>query len=173
MKKLISSGSSFEKKLGYSRAVIVGNWAFVSGVTGYNYKTMIMPNDIFSQATNCFETIQKSLIEGGFSLSDTVRVQYTLTSSKLVDDAAPVLEKYMGNIRPAATMVIANMIKPEMLIEIKITSLKNCYMIGKMVALAFMFTGRFVQQNVHIVILTPMYANLSIKKGGLQLFALN
>lgn len=125
MLKHISSGSSFEEKLGYSRAIITGDWAFVSGVTGYNYKSMDMPNNIAQQATNCFETIQSSLKEGGFSLSDTVRVQYTLTNSDLVDEIAPILKKYMGSIRPAATMVIANFIKPEMLVEIEITALKN------------------------------------------------
>ena len=125
MVKYISSGSSFEEKLCYSRAIIKGDWAFVSGVTGYNYKTMDMPNNIAQQATNCFETIQSSLKEGGFSLSDTVRVQYTLTNSDLVNEIAPILKKYMGNIRPAATMIIANLIKPEMLVEIEITALKN------------------------------------------------
>ena len=125
MVEYISSGSSFEEKLGYGRAIIKGDWAFVSGVTGYNYKTMDMPNNIAQQATNCFETIQSSLKEGGFSLSDTVRVQYTLTNSDLVNEIAPILKKYMGNIRPAATMIIANLIKPEMLIEIEITALKN------------------------------------------------
>lgn len=125
MVEYISSGSSFEEKLGYSRAIIKGDCAFVSGVTGYNYKTMDMPNNIAQQATNCFETIQSSLKEGGFSLSDTVRVQYTLTNSDLVDEIAPILKKYMGNIRPAATMIIANLIKPEMLVEIEITALKN------------------------------------------------
>ena len=125
MNKLISSGSSFEEKLGYSRAVIRGDWAFVSGVTGYDYNTMDMPNDIAQQASNCFKTIQTSLNEGGFSLSDTVRVQYTLTNPDLVDEIAPALKKYMGNIKPAATMIIASMIKPEMLIEIEITALKN------------------------------------------------
>lgn len=125
MVKYISSGSSFEEKLGYSRAIIKGDWAFVSGVTGYNYKTMDMPNNIAQQATNCFETIQSSLKEGGFSLSDTVRVQYTLTNSDLVNEIAPILKKYMGDIRPAATMIIANLIKPEMLVEIEITALKN------------------------------------------------
>lgn len=108
MNKLISSGSSFEEKLGYSRAVIRGDWAFVSGVTGYDYNTMDMPNNIAQQASNCFKTIQTSLNEGGFSLSDTVRVQYTLTNPDLVDEIAPVLKKYMGNIKPAATMIIAS-----------------------------------------------------------------
>ena len=84
-----------------------------------------MPNNIAQQATNCFETIQSSLKEGGFSLSDTVRVQYTLTNSDLVDEIAPILKKYMGDIRPDATMIIANLMKPEMLVEIEITALKN------------------------------------------------
>ena len=124
-RKLISTGSSFEVTMGYSRAVIQGDWAFVSGVTGYDYATMEMPAGIADQARNCFETIKSALEEGGFTLSDAVRVQYTVTDAKLVDALIPALGEYMGNVRPAATIVVAGLLKPEMLIEIEITAFKG------------------------------------------------
>jgi enamine deaminase RidA (YjgF/YER057c/UK114 family) len=124
-RKLISTGSSFEVTMGYSRAVIQGDWAFVSGVTGYDYTTMKMPDSIADQARNCFETIKSALEEGGFTLADIARVQYTVTDAALVDALIPALGEYMGDVRPAATMVVAGLIKPEMLIEIEVTALKG------------------------------------------------
>ncbi|WP_041527016.1 RidA family protein [Paracoccus aminophilus] len=121
----ISGGSAFEAKLGYSRAVVKGPWCFVSGVTGYDYTAMAMPDAAADQARNCFETIVAALTEGGFSLSDVVRVQYTVTDAGLVDEIAPVLAHYLGEIRPAATMVVAGLIKPEMKIEVEVTALKE------------------------------------------------
>lgn len=123
--KRISTGSPFEKTLGYSRAIVKGDWCFVSGVTGYDYATMIMPENVADQARNCFATIAKALAEGGFTMEDIVRVQYTLTDAALVDAATPALGEAMGEIRPAATMVIAGLIKPEMLIEIEVTAFKG------------------------------------------------
>ena len=111
--------------MGYSRAVVQGDWAFVSGVTGYDYSTMIMPADIADQARNCFETIKSALEEGDFTLADVVRVQYTVTDAKQVDALIPALGEYMGDIRPAATMVVADLIKPEMLVEIEVTAFKG------------------------------------------------
>jgi enamine deaminase RidA (YjgF/YER057c/UK114 family) len=123
--KRISTGSPFEKTLGYSRAIVKGEWCFVSGVTGYHYATMTMPEGVADQARNCFATIAKVLAEGGFSMEDIVRVQYTLTDAALVEAATPALGEAMGEIRPAATMVIAGLIKPEMLIEIEVTAFKG------------------------------------------------
>ncbi|MCY1126439.1 RidA family protein [Frigidibacter sp. RF13] len=123
--KLISTGSPFEKKMGYSRAVVKGPWCFVSGVTGYDYGTMTMPTDVAEQARNCFETIKWALNEGGFSLTDIVRVQYTITDTAFVDAITPVLGEYLGEIRPAATMVVAGLIRPEMKVEIEVTALKE------------------------------------------------
>ena len=120
----ISSGSPFEKTMGYSRAVVKGPWCFVSGTTGYDYTTMEMPSSIADQARNCFKTIEAALIEGGFAMTDIVRVQYTVTDVALVEQVIPVLGEALGEIRPAATMVIAALIKPEMLIEIEVTALK-------------------------------------------------
>ncbi|MFV0408453.1 MAG: RidA family protein [Paracoccus sp. (in: a-proteobacteria)] len=121
----ISTGSSFEKTMGYSRAVVKGPWCFVSGVTGYDYARMTMPESIADQARNCFTTIDKVLNDAGFSMDDIVRVQYTITDVALVDEAVPVLGEFLGEVRPAATMVIAGLIKPEMKIEIEVTAMQE------------------------------------------------
>ena len=122
---LISGGSAFEARLGYSRAVVKGPWCFVSGVTGYDYEAMVMPDAAADQARNCFETIIGALAQGGFALSDVVRVQYTVTDAALVDEIAPVLAHYLGEIRPAATMVVAGLIRPEMAVELEVTALRG------------------------------------------------
>ncbi|WP_211783662.1 RidA family protein [Falsirhodobacter algicola] len=122
--KLISSGSPFEAKMGYSRAVVKGDWCFVSGTTGYGADG-VMPEGVADQARNAFATIQKALTEGGFAMSDVVRVQYTLSDAALFDDLLPALAEAFAEIRPAATMVIADLIRPEMLIEIEVTALKG------------------------------------------------
>ena len=124
-RRLISTGSPFEKTMGYSRAVVQGDWCFVSGVTGYDYATMDMPETVAEQAKNCFETIGTVLSDAGFSLSDIVRVQYTVIDTGLVSDLQPILEQYLGEIRPAATMVIAGLIDSAMLVEIEVTAFKG------------------------------------------------
>ena len=123
--KLISTGSPFESSMGYSRAVAKGGWCFVSGVTGYDYATMGISPDIASQARACFATIDRVLGEAGFSMSDIVRVQYTVVDASLVEALVPVLGGSLGGIRPAATMVIAGLIRPEMLVEIEVTAFKG------------------------------------------------
>ncbi|SPH23556.1 2-iminobutanoate/2-iminopropanoate deaminase [Defluviimonas aquaemixtae] len=123
--KRISTGSPFEKSLGYSRAIAKGGWCFVSGVTGYDYNTMEMPEGIADQARNCFATIRAVLSEAGFALEDVVRVQYTVVDGVLVQELAPALGEAFGDIRPAATMVIAGLIRPEMLVEIEVTAFKG------------------------------------------------
>ena len=121
----ISTGSPFEAAMGYSRAVVKGPWCFVSGVTGYDYATMVMPDDVAQQAQNCFATIARVLDEAGFEIGDIVRVQYTVTDAAMVDAIIPVLGAHLGEVRPAATMVVAGLIKPEMKIEIEVTALKE------------------------------------------------
>lgn len=123
--KRISTGSPFEATMGYSRAIVKGGWCFVSGVTGYDYATMTMPDDIADQARNCFATIGRVLAEAGFAMDDIVRVQYTVTDAALVDALIPALGDAMGEIRPAATMVIAGLIRPEMKVEIEVTAFKG------------------------------------------------
>lgn len=110
--------------MGYSRAVVKGNWCFVSGVTGYDYETMAMPEAVADQARGCFQTIFHVLGEAGFSAEDIVRVQYTIVDAALVEDIAPVLAEALGQIRPAATMIVAGLIRPEMKIEIEVTAMR-------------------------------------------------
>lgn len=124
-RQLISTGSPFEKTMGYSRALVQGDWCFVSGVTGYDYATMEMPETVAAQARNCFETISRVLQEAGFEMQNIARVQYTVTDRALVPELQPILETYLGEIRPAATMVIADLIEEAMLVEIEITAFKG------------------------------------------------
>jgi enamine deaminase RidA (YjgF/YER057c/UK114 family) len=123
--KRIFTGSPFESAMGYSRAVAKGGWCFVSGVTGYDYGTMTMPKTVSEQASACFQTIQNVLVEAGFELADIVRVQYTLVDATLLAEVAPILGEALADVRPAATMVIAGLIRPEMLIEIEVTAFKG------------------------------------------------
>ena len=124
-RRLISTGSPFEATMGYSRAVVQGDWCFVSGVTGYDYESMEMPEGVDAQARNCFATITKVLTEAGFEVADIARVQYTVVNAELVDALIPALGETLGDIRPAATMIIAGLIKPEMLIEIEVTAYRG------------------------------------------------
>ena len=111
--------------MGYSRALVKGNWCFVSGVTGYDYAAMTMPETAIEQARNCFDTIFRVLDEAGFSANDIVRVQYTVIDAALVDEITPALGEAMAQIRPAATMVIAGLIRPEMKVEIEVTAMRE------------------------------------------------
>ncbi|WP_026480310.1 RidA family protein [Ahrensia sp. 13_GOM-1096m] len=124
-RKLISSGSPFEEIAGYSRALVQGDWCFVSGTTGYDYQTMVMPDSVEEQTHNALTTIEKALEQAGFTLSDVVRMQYTVTDAAYADIAFPVLGRWFKTIRPAATMVVAGLIKPEMKIEIEATALRD------------------------------------------------
>jgi len=124
-RRLISTGSPFEQTMGYSRALVQGDWCFVSGVTGYDYASMQMPDGVAAQASNCFDTISRVLAEAEFQMADIARVQYTVTDRALVNEVQPVLEQYLGEIRPAATMVIAQLIEPEMKIEIEVTAFRG------------------------------------------------
>ena len=122
-RRLISTGSPFEKAAGYSRAVIDGEFAFVSGTTGYDYATMTMPADVTSQTRNCFKTIEAALQEGGFTLADIVRATYYVTRPEDADAVFAVCGETLGQIRPAATLlVVAGLLKPEMKIEIEVTA---------------------------------------------------
>jgi enamine deaminase RidA (YjgF/YER057c/UK114 family) len=122
-RRLISTGSPFEKTIGYSRAVVDGDFAFVSGTTGYDYTTMTMPADVTSQSRNCFKTIEAVLSEAGFAMADIVRVTYYLTDIKDADAHFAVSGEVLGEIRPTATMlVVAALLKPEMKIEIEVTA---------------------------------------------------
>ena len=122
-RRLISTGSPFEKTAGYSRAVIDGDFAFVAGTTGYDYATMTMPADVTSQSRNCFKTIEAALKEGGFAMADIVRATYYITDAKDADAQFAVCGEVLGEIRPAATLlVVAALYKPEMKVEIEVTA---------------------------------------------------
>ena len=122
-RRLISTGSPFEKTAGYSRAVIDGDFAFVAGTTGYDYTTMTMPADVTSQARNCFKTIEETLQGAGFAMADIVRATYYVTDAKDADTVLAVCGEVLGEIRPAATLlVVVGLYKPEMKVEIEVTA---------------------------------------------------
>ena len=122
-RRLISTGSPFEKAAGYSRAVIDGDFAFVAGTTGYDYATMAMPADVTSQTRNCFKTIEAALTDGGFAMADVVRATYYVTDVKNADAVLAVCGERLGDIRPAsAILVVAALLKPEMKVEIEVTA---------------------------------------------------
>lgn len=124
MRKLISSGSSFEASIGYSRAVVDGEWMFVSGTTGFNYADMTISDDVAEQADQTFLNIIAAMDQAGFSLADAVRVHYLLPNAADFEKCWPVLKKYLGEVRPAATMFVAGLADPRMKIEIEITAKK-------------------------------------------------
>ena len=124
-RKLISSGSTFEQEIGYSRAVVQGDWIFVSGTTGFHYSTMTLADGVKAQAEQCLKNIESALLQAGSSLKDVVRVTYVLPDAKEFRECWPVLRKYFGEVRPAAMMISANLLDPRMRIEIEVTALKQ------------------------------------------------
>ncbi|HCS19549.1 MAG TPA: hypothetical protein DIW47_03115 [Bacteroidetes bacterium] len=122
-RKQISSGSSFEEKMAYSRAIVAGNWVFVSGTTGFDYAKMEIDPDVVKQAEQCFVNIEKALKEAGAELKHIVRIHYVLPDVTDFEPCWPVLQKYLGEIRPAATMFSAGLADPRMKIEIEVTAL--------------------------------------------------
>lgn len=122
-RKLISSGSSFERDIGYSRAVVDGEWVFVAGTTGFDYATMSIAADVVVQAEQCFRNIEAALREAGASLADVVRVTYILPDAADFQACWPVTRKHLGEARPAATMISAGLADPRIRIEIEVTAL--------------------------------------------------
>jgi enamine deaminase RidA (YjgF/YER057c/UK114 family) len=121
-RRLISSGSSFEREIGYSRAVVEDDWIFVSGTTGFDYATMTIKEGVVAQAEQCLRNIESALGEAGSSLADVVRVRYILPDGADFPPCWPVLRKYFGEARPAATMIVAGLFDPRMRIEIEVTA---------------------------------------------------
>ena len=124
-RQLISSGSQFEHDIGYSRAVVDGEWVFVSGTTGFNYDTMTISDDLIEQTEQCLKNIQSALQEAGSDMADVVRVLYILPNASRFKECWPVLRKYFGTIRPAATMIAAGLADERMQIEIQVTARKR------------------------------------------------
>lgn len=120
----VSTGSPFEERAGYSRAVVQGNWCFVAGTTGFDYTTMQLPDALDAQIANIFATIDKTLLQSGFQRADIVRAVYYVPDRNHVSAVFDLLGAYFKDIRPAATMLICDLIDPAMKIEIEVTALK-------------------------------------------------
>ena len=111
-RRLVSTGSPFEARAGYSRAVVSGEWCFVSGTTGYDYASMTMPDDVVEQTRCALRTIEAALGEAGFSMTDVVRARYVVTDRANVSIVFDTLGEAFGAVRPAATMIVADLIEP-------------------------------------------------------------
>jgi len=121
-RRLVSSGSTFERDIGYSRAVVDGEWVFVSGTTGFDYSTMTISDDVVQQTEQCLRNIAAALGEAGASMSDVVRVTYLLPRAEDFPPCWPVLRRWFGAVRPAATMMSVGLADPRMRIEIEVTA---------------------------------------------------
>jgi len=124
-RQLISSGSQFEHDIGYSRAVVDGEWIFVSGTTGFDYAAMTISDNLLEQTEQCLKNIQAALRQAGADFADIVRVTYVLPNAARFPDCWPILRKYLGVVRPAATMISAGLADPRMQIEIEVTARKR------------------------------------------------
>ncbi len=124
-RRLISSGSTFEQQIGYSRAVVDGDWIFVSGTTGFDYAKMTIPDSVTEQAEQSLRNIAAALAEAGATLDDVVRVRYILPNAADFEPCWPVLRKYFAKARPAATMMTAGLLDPRMRIEIEVTARRH------------------------------------------------
>ena len=124
-RRLISSGSTFEAEIGYSRAVVDGDWVFVSGTTGFDYAAMTIAEDVVAQCEQCLKNIAAALEQAGASMADVVRVNYVLPQAGDFQACWPVLRKYFGEVRPVAMMIQAGLLDPRMKIEIEVTARKR------------------------------------------------
>lgn len=124
-RKMISSGSKFEAEIGYSRAIHDGDWLWVSGTTGFNYETMTIAEDVAEQADQTFRNIEAAMKKAGFTLADIVRCTYIFPNGADFEPCWPVFRKYLGDVRPASTAMIAGLIDPRMKIEIEVTAKKR------------------------------------------------
>ncbi len=124
-RRQISSGSRFEAEIGYSRAIVDGDWIWVSGTTGFNYETMAISDDVAEQADQTFRNISAAMEKAGFALADVVRVTYIFPDAADFEPCWPVFRKYFGETRPASTAIVAGLIDPRMKIEIEVTGKKR------------------------------------------------
>ena len=121
-RRLISSGSPFERDIGYSRAVVDGDWIFVSGTTGFDYASMTIPDGIVEQTEQCLRNIESALVQAGATLADVVRVTYVVPDAQEFPQCWATLRRYFGEVRPAAMMLSAGLADPRMRIEIEVTA---------------------------------------------------
>ena len=124
-RQLISSGSTFERDIGYSRAVVDGEWVFVSGTTGFDYAAMTIADDVVAQCEQCLKNIDQALRQAGATMADVVRVTYVLPRAEDFQPCWPVLKRWFGEVRPAAMMISAGLADPRMKIEIEVTARKQ------------------------------------------------
>lgn len=124
-RQLVSSGSTFEAEIGYSRAVVAGDWVFVSGTTGFDYSKMTLPEGVVEQAEQCLRNIESALERAGSSFAEVVRVTYVLPAPEEFEACWPALRRAFGESRPAAMMISAALLDPNMKIEIEVTALKG------------------------------------------------
>jgi enamine deaminase RidA (YjgF/YER057c/UK114 family) len=124
-RRLLSSGSRFEAEIGYSRAVVQGDWVFVSGTTGFDYSKMTIVDDVVGQVEQCLRNIGAALAQAGADFADVVRVTYMLPDAADFEACWPALRKVFGDIRPAATMICCGLADPRMRIEIEVTALRR------------------------------------------------
>lgn len=121
-RRLISSGSTFEREVGYSRAVVDGDWIFVAGTTGFDYASMTIADDVGAQVEQCLANIGAALREADASFDDVVRVRYLLPDAADFPKCWPALRARFGQARPAATMMQVGLADPRMKIEIEVTA---------------------------------------------------
>jgi enamine deaminase RidA (YjgF/YER057c/UK114 family) len=121
-RRLISSGSEFEAEIGYSRAVVDGDWVFVSGTTGFDYDAMTIEDDLVAQTEQCLKNIESALAQAGATMADVVRVHYVLPPGNDFSLCWPTLRRCFGEVRPAAMMIAAGLADPRMRIEIEVTA---------------------------------------------------
>jgi enamine deaminase RidA (YjgF/YER057c/UK114 family) len=124
-RRLISSGSTFEKSIGYSRAVVDGDWVFVSGTTGFDYATMTISDDPIAQCEQALTNIEAALGQAGCGFKDVVRVHYLMTNAADFEACWPAMGKAFGSVRPACTAMVVELVDPRMKIEIEVTALKR------------------------------------------------
>ena len=124
-RRLISSCSPFETQIGYSRAVVSGPWVFMSGTTGFDYKSMTIADNVVDQAEQCFRNVGAVLEQAGVSFADVVRITHLVTRREDFEPIWPVLQRYLGEVRPACTVIVAGLLDPRMLIEVEVTAFRS------------------------------------------------
>jgi enamine deaminase RidA (YjgF/YER057c/UK114 family) len=123
-RRLISSGSPFEAQIAYSRAVVAGPWVFMSGTTGFDYKSMTIADNVVEQTEQCFRNVAGVLEQAGVSFADVVHITYLVTRREDFEPIWPVLQRHLGEVRPACTVIVAQLLDPRMLIEVEVTAFK-------------------------------------------------
>jgi glyoxylase I family protein len=156
----IRSGSSFEAQIGYSRALVAGDWVFVSGTTGFDYSTMSIADDLVAQTEQCFKNIEAALAQAGAGLRDVVRVTYVLPQGGEFERCWPVLRRYFGEVRPAAMMISAGLADPRMKIEIEVTALKQGLQRGALAPIALREIDHLVLRVVDLDAMLAFYCGV-------------